>query len=101
MAAIFYIVFGYQFRETDRYNYHHASTLSCTFEFGGYPRTGEHMKRFDPLTHRYPRTIEEAFQENHGPIEWPHEPSLLKWWADISGAVAIVLTCIIIVKVVA
>ena len=57
-------------------------------------------KRYDPITYRYPRTIEEAFGENYGPIEWPQEPSLLKWWADISGAVAIVCTCIIIVKVI-
>jgi hypothetical protein len=58
-------------------------------------------KRHDPLTHRYPRTIEEAFGENYGPVEWPQEPSLLKWWSDVSSAVAIVCTCIIIVRVVA
>jgi hypothetical protein len=57
-------------------------------------------KRYDPITYRYPRTLEEAFGEDYGPIEWPQESSLLKWWADISGAVAIVLTCILIVKVV-
>jgi hypothetical protein len=59
------------------------------------------MKRYDPLTHRYPRTIEEAFGENYGPIEWPQESSLLKWWSDISAAVAIVGTCILIVRAVA
>ena len=57
-------------------------------------------KRHDPLTHRYPRTMEEAFGEDYGPIEYPQEPSLLKWWADVCAALAIVGTCIIIVKVI-
>jgi hypothetical protein len=57
-------------------------------------------KRYDPITYRYPRTVEEAFGEDYGPIEWPQEPSLIKWWSDVSAAVAIVCTCIIIVKVI-
>ena len=57
-------------------------------------------KLYDPLTHRYPRTLAEAFGEDCGPIEWPQEPSLLKWCADVCAAVAIVLTCILIVKVI-
>ena len=58
-------------------------------------------KRYDPITHRYPRTLADAFGEDYGPIEYPQEPSLLRWWADVSAALAIVGTCIIIVKVVA
>jgi hypothetical protein len=44
--------------------------------------------------------MEEAFGEDYGPIEWPQESSLLKWWADVCAAVAIVLTCVIIVRAV-
>jgi hypothetical protein len=59
------------------------------------------MKRYDPITYRHPRTLAEAFGDHQGPIEMPLEPSLLKWWADVSGALAIVGTCILILKVMA
>lgn len=45
MACNFFVIVSdYQFWETDSYNYLHISTRSCIFEFGGRPRTGEHMK---------------------------------------------------------
>ena len=59
------------------------------------------MKRYDPITYRHPRTLEEAFGENYGPIECPQESSLLRWWADVSAALAIVFTCVLIVRIVA
>jgi hypothetical protein len=57
-------------------------------------------KRYDPLTHRYPRTLEEAFGEDYGPIELPHEPSLLRWWVELYAAIMIVLFCVFVVRVV-
>ncbi len=56
--------------------------------------------RHDPLTYVFPRTLEQAFGEDYGPIEWPQEPSLLKWWSDVCAALAIVLTCIIVLRAV-
>ena len=59
------------------------------------------MKRYDPLTYRYPRTTVEAFGSSPYAIELPREPSFLRWWAEVGAAVAIVLTCILIVRVAA
>jgi hypothetical protein len=56
-------------------------------------------KRYDPFTHRYPRTIEEAFGEDYGPIEGPQEPSLLRWWGELGAAIMIVLFCVFVVRV--
>lgn len=57
-------------------------------------------KRYDPLTHRYPRTTVEAFGFSPYAIELPHEPSLFRWWSEVVAAVAVVLTCVIIVRAV-
>jgi hypothetical protein len=58
-------------------------------------------KRYDPITYRYPRTVEEAFGEDYGPIEGPQEPSLLRWWVELYAAVMVVLFCVLVVRVVA
>jgi hypothetical protein len=55
-------------------------------------------KRYDPITYRYPRTLEEAFGEDYGPIEYPQEPSLLRWWAELGAAIMIVLFCVFVVR---
>jgi hypothetical protein len=57
-------------------------------------------KRYDPLTHRYPRTLEEAFGNWYDPIELPREPSLLRWWAEFAAACAVVMFCVFVVKVI-
>jgi len=56
-------------------------------------------KRYDPLTYRYPRTLDEAFGCSPYAIELPHEPSLLRWWIELAVACAVVLLCVFIVKV--
>jgi hypothetical protein len=55
------------------------------------------MKRYDPLTHVYPRTLESAFNEHPDPIELPHEPSLFRWWGELCAAIMVVLFCVFVV----
>ena len=57
-------------------------------------------KRHDPLTYRYPRTMDAAFGYE-SPVELPKEPSLLRWWGEMFAALSIVLFCIFVVQVVA
>jgi hypothetical protein len=57
-------------------------------------------KRYDPFTHRYPRTTEDAFGENYGPIEYPQEPSLLRWWGELLAACCVVLFVVFVVRAV-
>jgi hypothetical protein len=59
------------------------------------------MKRYDPVTYRYPRTIEEAFGEHPDPIELPHEPSLFRWWGELCAAIMVVLFCVFVVVAIA
>jgi hypothetical protein len=56
-------------------------------------------KRHDPLTYRYPRTLDDAFNEHPEPIELPHEPSLLRWWGELGAAIMVVLFCVFVVRV--
>jgi hypothetical protein len=56
------------------------------------------MKRYDPITHKYARTVEEAFNEHPDPIEYPHEPSLFRWWGEFLAACAVVLFCVFVVR---
>jgi hypothetical protein len=58
-------------------------------------------KRYDPITHHYPRTLAEAFDEHPDPIELPHEPSLLRWWGELGAAIMIVLFCVFVVMAIA
>ena len=55
------------------------------------------MKRYDPITHKYARTVEEAFGEHPDPIELPHEPSLFRWWGELCAAIMVVLFCVFVV----
>jgi hypothetical protein len=55
------------------------------------------MKRYDPITHKYARTVEEAFGEHPDPIEPPHEPSLFRWWGELCAAIMVVLFCVFVV----
>jgi hypothetical protein len=57
------------------------------------------LKRHDPLTHVFPRTLEQAFGYESA-VEPPKEPSLLRWWGEMFVALNIVLFCIFVVKVV-
>jgi hypothetical protein len=57
-------------------------------------------KRHDPITYRYPRTMDAAFGYE-SPVELPKEPSLLRWWGEVFVALNIVLFCIFVVKVIA
>ena len=57
-------------------------------------------KQHDPITHRYPRTVEEAFNEHPDPIELPHEPSLFRWWGELCAAIMVVLFCVFVVGVI-
>jgi hypothetical protein len=59
------------------------------------------MKRYDPITHKYARTVEEAFGEHPDPIELPHEPSLFRWWGELCAAIMVVLTCVFVVVAIA
>jgi hypothetical protein len=56
------------------------------------------MKRFDPLTYRYPRTTEEAFGFSPFAIERPRENSLVRFWLEIVLALAIVGVVILIFR---
>jgi hypothetical protein len=58
-------------------------------------------KRHDPLTYRYPRTLDDAFDEHPEPIELPHEPSLLRWWGELGAATMVVLFCVFVVMAIA
>jgi hypothetical protein len=58
-------------------------------------------KRHDPITYRYPRTTEDAFNEHPDPIELPHEPSLLRWWGELCAAIMVVLFCVFVVVAIA
>ena len=59
------------------------------------------MKRHDPITHKYARTGEEAFDEHPGPIEYPQEPSLFRWWGELLAACAVVMFCVFVVTAIA
>ena len=56
------------------------------------------MKRYDPITHKYARTTEDAFGEHPDPIEYPHEPSLFRLWGELLAACAVVLFCVFVVR---
>jgi hypothetical protein len=56
-------------------------------------------KQYDPITYRYPRTTEDAFNEHPDPIECPHEPSLFRWWGELLAACAVVMFCVFVVRI--
>jgi hypothetical protein len=56
------------------------------------------VKRYDPITHKYPRTLEEAFGFSPFAIERPRHHPLLRFWGEIALAVAIVAVVVFILR---
>jgi len=56
------------------------------------------MKRYDPLTYRYPRTLEEAFGFSPFAIERPRGNHLVRFWLEIVLAIAIVAVVVFILR---
>jgi hypothetical protein len=56
------------------------------------------MKRYDPITYRHPRTLEEAFGFSPFAIERPRHHPLLRFWGEIVLAVAIVAVVVFILR---
>jgi hypothetical protein len=56
------------------------------------------MKRYDPLTYRYPRTLEEAFGFSPFAIERPRGNPLVQFWLEIVLAIAIVAFVVFVLR---
>ncbi len=56
------------------------------------------MKRYDPITYRYPRTTEEAFGFSPFAIERPRGNPLFRFWGEILLAIAIVAVVVFILR---
>jgi hypothetical protein len=56
------------------------------------------MKRYDPLTYRYPRTLEEAFGFSPFAIERPRGNPLVRFWLEIVLAIAIVAFVVFVLR---
>ena len=57
------------------------------------------MKRYDPLTYRHPRTLEQAFGCSPFAIERPRHHPLVRFWGEILLVIAIVAVVAIILKI--
>jgi len=55
-------------------------------------------KRYDPITYRYPRTMEEAFGFSPYAIERPRGNPLARFWLEIALAIGIVAVVVLILK---
>ena len=55
-------------------------------------------KRYDPITYRYPRTMEEAFGFSPYAIERPRYHPLVQFWGEILLAAAILAVVVLILR---
>ena len=55
-------------------------------------------KRYDPITYRYPRTLEEAFGFSPYAIERPRGNPLVRFWLEIALAIGIVAVVVLILR---
>ena len=56
------------------------------------------MKRYDPITYRHPRTLEEAFGFSPFAIERPRSNPLVRFWGEILLAAAILAVVVLILR---
>ena len=56
------------------------------------------MKRYDPITYRYPRTTEEAFGFSPFAIERPRGNPLVQFWLEIALSIAIVAFVVLVLR---
>jgi hypothetical protein len=56
------------------------------------------MKRYDPITYRHPRTLEEAFGFSPFAIERPRGNPLVKFWLEIALSIAIVAFVVFVLR---
>jgi hypothetical protein len=56
------------------------------------------MKRYDPITYRHPRTLEEAFGFSPFAIERPRGNPLVQFWLEIALSIAIVAFVVLVLR---